>query len=220
MIRTGSDMERKYTHLIWDFNGTIFDDVRAGIVSTNKMLCERGLEKIGGVEHYRSIFDFPIEEYYKKLGFDFEKEPYSVLARIWVKLYEQNVTDATLCEGVAETMAKVNELGTAQIVLSACEKGMLMRYLEKFGVIGYLCEIMGLDNIHAKSKLALAEEWRQRNFGAAALMIGDTTHDFETAELLGADCVLYCGGHQSRERLEVCGCPVIDRIEDVLKYLK
>ena len=210
----------KYTHLMWDFNGTIFDDAEAGIKSVNKMLCERGLAPIPSKERYQEIFDFPIEDYYRSLGFDFDKEPYEVLAPIWVDLYNMNAENAGVCEGVKETMEEVKALGIEQSVLSACEFGMLTRYLKKLGVDGYLTEVMGLDNIHARSKLALAHEWIKNNPGARVLMIGDTTHDFETAEALGADCVLYAGGHQSRAKLEKCGCPVIDHIREIVDYLK
>ena len=210
----------KYTHLMWDFNGTIFDDAEAGIKSVNKMLCERGLAPIPSKERYQEIFDFPIEDYYRSLGFDFDKEPYEVLAPIWVDLYNMNAESAGVCEGVKETMEEVKALGIEQSVLSACEFGMLTRYLKKLGVDGYLTEVMGLDNIHARSKLALAHEWIKNNPGARVLMIGDTTHDFETAEALGADCVLYAGGHQSRAKLEKCGCPVIDHIREIVDYLK
>ncbi len=209
----------KYTHLMWDFNGTIFDDADAGISAVNKMLSDRELPIIPSRERYKQIFDFPIEDYYRSLGFDFEKEPYEVLAPIWVELYNQNAERAGLCDKVAETMEKVRLLGIEQSVLSACELGMLKGYLKKLGVDGYLSEIMGLDNIHARSKLALAFAWIEKNKGARVLMIGDTTHDFETAIALGADCVLYSGGHQSREKLEKCGCPVIDSISEIIEYL-
>lgn len=44
-------------------------------------------------------------------------------------------------------------------------------------------------------------------------MVGDTIHDAEVAKALGAQCVLYTGGHQSRERLAAV-CPhVIDRLD-------
>ncbi len=205
---------------MWDFNGTIFDDADAGISAVNKMLAERGLTKIPSKERYKQIFDFPIEEYYRSLGFDFEKEPYEVLAPIWVALYNQNAERAGLCDGVRETMEKVGSLGICQSVLSACELGMLNRYLKKLGVDSYLTEVMGLDNIHARSKLALAHDWRKRNPEARVLMIGDTTHDHETAVALRADCVLYSGGHQAREKLEKCLCPVIDRIEDIIELLE
>ena len=209
----------KYTHLMWDFNGTIFDDARAGIDAVNKMLSDRGLDIIPSTERYREIFDFPIEEYYRGLGFDFEKEPYEYLAPIWVDLYNANAERSGLCGGVKETMDAVRSLGIEQSVLSACELGMLERDLKKLGVRDYLTDVMGLDNIHARSKLALAYEWKEKHPEAKVIMIGDTTHDHETAEALGADCVLYAGGHQSRAKLEKCGCPIIDEISEIKKYL-
>ena len=209
----------KYTHLIWDFNGTIMDDVKAGIDSVNKMLRERDLPVIPSVERYREIFDFPIEEYYRSLGFDFDREPYEVLAPIWVALYEENSKASPLCPGVRETMEAVKELGITQLVLSACEINMLRRNLEGYGVIDYFSEVIGLDNIHARSKMHLANAWRERNPEARGIMIGDTTHDYAVAEAMGVDCVLFAGGHQSRAKLSVCGCPVVDSIEDVLKLV-
>jgi phosphoglycolate phosphatase len=109
----------KYTHLMWDFNGTIFDDAQAGIDAVNKMLAERSLPIIEGRERYREIFDFPIEEYYRGLGFDFDREPYEYLAPIWVDQYNKNAENASLCPGVKETMERVKEMGVEQSVLSA-----------------------------------------------------------------------------------------------------
>ena len=77
----------KYTHIFWDFNGTILSDMQAGMDSVNKMLADRDLPVIPDIESYRRIFDFPIIEYYRGLGFDFDREPYEVLAPIWVELY-------------------------------------------------------------------------------------------------------------------------------------
>lgn len=209
----------RHTHLLWDFNGTIMDDVQAGIDSVNIMLAERGLATIPSVEKYRSIFDFPIEDYYRSLGFDFEAEPYEVLAPIWVALYEEHSKRSPLCEGVRETLASVCSLGVKQSVLSACELEMLERNLKNYGVNGYFEEVLGLDNIHARSKTHLAIEWRERNPDAVPLFLGDTTHDAAVAEAIGADCVLYSGGHQSREKLERTGYPVIDDVRRVVDYL-
>ena len=66
----------KYTHIVWDFNGTLLDDIMAGIDAVNDMLSRRGIATIQSVEDYRELFCFPIIEYYAKLGFDFEKEDY------------------------------------------------------------------------------------------------------------------------------------------------
>ena len=52
-----------------------------------------------------------------------------------------------------------------------------------------------------------------------ALFIGDTDHDYETSHILGCNCILFSGGHMSRNKLEKYGVPVVDQISDILNYL-
>ena len=116
---------KKYDYIIWDFNGTLLDDVMTGIRSVNTLLAERGLDVIGSIEQYREVFRFPIIEYYRALGFDFDKEPYEELAPKWVKLYLENVKTAGLYCDVKQTLDFVAEQGVKQTVLSATELSML-----------------------------------------------------------------------------------------------
>ena len=194
--------------------------MQAGIDAVNRMLGDRGLPIIADMEAYREIFDFPIKEYYRKLGFDFDKEPYEVLAPIWVELYLQNCCTAGIVDGVDTVVKAVAKTETKQVILSACEKNMLCDQLAELGVIEYFDEIIGLDDIHAAGKLHLAREWREKNPEAKILFVGDTTHDAETAEVLGADCLLFTGGHQSKERLLTTGCETIDGIVEILDHIK
>ena len=60
----------KHKHIIWDWNGTLINDVWLVVEAMNKMLKKRNLPKIDS-KKYREIFDFPVTEYYSKLGFDF-----------------------------------------------------------------------------------------------------------------------------------------------------
>ena len=210
----------KYTHLFWDFNGTILADMKSGMDSTNQMLRERGLDEIGGLEEYREVFGFPIKEYYRSLGFDFEAEPYEVLASIWVDLYNEKSRNCPMIEGVSETLDAVLRLGVAQVLFSATEREMLMRQVEELGIMPYFDEIIGLENIHAYSKAHLAKRWREEHPDARVLYVGDTVHDAENAKILEADCLLFTGGHQSKRRLSECGCKMIDRIEELVEYLK
>ena len=209
----------KYTHLFWDFNGTILADMEAGMESTNQMLRERALPEIDGIDAYRELFDFPIKEYYRGLGFDFEREPYEVLAPIWVNIYNEKSKKSTLVLGVKEALECVSHLGLRQVVFSATERDMLMRQLSELGVNDFFDEIIGLDNIHAESKIHLAKKWREAHPEAKILYVGDTVHDAENAKVLEADCLLFTGGHQSRKRLESCGYPLIERIAEIIHYL-
>ena len=187
----------RYTHIIWDFNGTLFDDVLAGIESVNDMLYRRGYKVLSGKEKYREVFRFPIIEYYRALGFDFDKEPYEVLAPEWVALYNEYSKHSRLQRGATEALSFFSERGISQILLSATELEMLKGQISQLGIDGYFSEVMGLGNIHAYSKKELALRWREKEPDARPIIIGDTTHDAEVARAIGADCVLVCNGHQS-----------------------
>ena len=209
----------KYTHVLWDFNGTILDDVQTGISSVNVMLAKRGLPTLKDVADYRSHFRFPITAYYESLGFDFEKEAFSILAPEWVALYLEFVKSATIREGVTDALDDFRRAGLKQVIVSATEYNMLGDQLSDLGIKDKFDDYIGLDNIHAASKTALAKAWYTANKPEKAVLIGDTTHDHEVACELGCDCILVAGGHQSREVLDKCGTFVVESIKEVKKYI-
>ena len=202
-------------YCIWDFNGTVLDDVETGILAVNHLLSQRGLRTLKNKREYRAVFGFPIREYYERLGFDFEKEPYEVVAPLWVEQYMIHVQNARMFDDVRETLERFRSMGVRQVILSATELGMLKSQLEALSITEYFEEIMGLDNIHAFSKTALAEDWRRRHPTARALLLGDTDHDYETAKAMGADCVLIARGHQSAEYLRGVGPVVKERLSEL-----
>lgn len=206
-------------YCIWDFNGTILDDVETGIRSVNYLLAQRGLKKIESREEYREIFGFPVREYYQRLGFDFEKEPYEVIAPLWVEQYLKNVKDAPLFEDVKETIRLFRQRGVRQIILSATEIGMLRGQLRELGLEQEFEEILGLDNIHAASKERLAKAWRSRHPKATAIYIGDTDHDCQVAKAMNVPCVLITRGHQAPHRLSVFGVPMYDTLADLVNAM-
>ena len=59
--------------IIWDWNGTLLDDVELCINSMNLLLKERNLQALT-IDRYREIFTFPVKEYYQKAGFNFKTE--------------------------------------------------------------------------------------------------------------------------------------------------
>ena len=209
-----------YTHIIWDFNGTLFSDMEAGIKSVNAMLKERDLPIITDMDSYRDVFKFPIIEYYKDLGFDFDKEPFEVLAPIWIDLYNEYSKSSTLQEGATAALEYFKGQGIPQILLSATELEMLKGQIRDLGILPYFCEVMGLSNIHAYSKKQLAIEWKKRNPDAKPLFIGDTTHDADVAEAVGADCALLSCGHGSMKSLKTRSHPIYRSLAELTEALK
>lgn len=209
----------KYSHVVWDFNGTILNDVETGIRSVNALLERRGMKLLQEINDYQNIFTFPVIEYYRRLGFDFTIENYDDIAVEWVKEYHNNYKYAYINSGVADVIKKLNQLKIPQIILSASEIGMLTKQLTELGIIDYFDEILGLDNIKAGSKIEIANDWIRRVNPKKAILIGDTVHDFETAKHVGIDCILINGGHQNRVALMKCGVPVLDDIFDIFEFV-
>ena len=207
-----------YTHLLWDFNGTLFDDVEACIQSANALLGHYDMPPLASVEAYRANFGFPVIDYYKKLGFDFEKHSYADLAVEWVAYYLKYSVLSTLYPDVTRALEAVKLLGISQLILSASEQGMLERQVGELGIRSYFDGLLGMDDIHAHGKEAIARKWREKNPDARVLFIGDTDHDAEVARAIGADYILLASGHQSAERLAATKpLFVADGITDAMK---
>ncbi|MBQ8431662.1 MAG: HAD family hydrolase [Clostridia bacterium] len=199
-------MQRDYTHIIWDFNGTLLDDVAIGVVCANRLLRAHDLPEIPSVSHYRELFGFPIVDYYRRLGFDFDKLPYAELAKEWVSYYLSYREEMQTYADVPAALSRVRQAGLCQLILSATEKEMLKGQVEALGILPYFDELLGLENIQAFSKEEIGCRWRATHPEARVLMIGDTDHDAQVAAAMGVDCVLLTCGHQNRKTLESQPC--------------
>ena len=76
---------------------------------------------------------------------------------------------------------------------------------------------MGLSDFYAQGKIengkALVGE-----INAPAnqiVLIGDTIHDYEVAQAIGVDCILFSGGHQTKKRLAECGVVMIENLNEL-----
>ena len=102
-------------YVVWDWNGTLFDDVALCIQVMNGMLEKRGLPRLAGPKQYRQVFTFPVEEYYKALGFDFSREPFSQLPaqECWRRILQ-------LCQTAREMLAGQRRDGVSLL----CDKAL------------------------------------------------------------------------------------------------
>ena len=115
----------------------------------------------------------------------------------------------------ADTLSALAQQGWSQVVLSASRQDYLIEQVSQRGLAGYFTELLGLQDIYGASKVQRGLTWLQSLDipPERCVMVGDTIHDAEVAKALGAQCVLYTGGHQSRGRLAAV-CPhVIDRLD-------
>jgi len=202
--------------VIWDFNGTLVDDVALAVRSINVELERRGLPPLA-VGGYRELFGFPMAAYYRKLGFDLEVETMEGLADEFHADYLPGLPDCPLREGVAEILERMREAGVAQFVLSAMEEVTLKAAVRRLGIDRYFTGVYGRGDRLADSKVARGKELFQhfKIVAESALLIGDTDHDAEVACALGTSVALVAQGHQTAERLRGVGCPVFGTFHEL-----
>ncbi len=209
-------MIEKYKHIIWDWNGTIFNDVDLCVELINELLEPRALKTVT-LDEYKNVFTIPVRNYYAELGFDFSKESFEVVGKQWMDEYERRKFECGLHNGIVNVIKKIDQLGIGQSILSAYTQRTLEEMVEHFGLTKYFSHLVGLDNIYAAGKLHLGKDLMNRlgNGKGETLLIGDTLHDYEVASGIGADCVLITNGHQSKKKLESSGAVVIDGLEEL-----
>ncbi|MBE6634321.1 MAG: HAD family hydrolase [Ruminococcaceae bacterium] len=195
---------KNYTHIAWDFNGTILNDLDASLSAANALLEQYSLPTLPDLNAYREVFGFPVINYYRRIGFDFDRIPYSVLAPEWVAYYKRFAANATYFPEIPAILEKLHQTGISQMIVTASYRGLIEEQLGALGIRGYFGELLALDNINAESKTALAARWRELNPNARPLFIGDTEHDLETARAMGADCLLVACGHRPHGALSAC----------------
>ncbi len=208
-----------FDHVVWDFNGTLLDDVSIGIRSVNRMLSRRSLPTIESTEAYHAVFGFPIEEYYRRVGFDFSKESYHDLAHEWVHEYKLLEGEATVRIDALSLVDAIAAFGLPQSVLSATESAMLARQLADLSILSRFEGVCGNDNIYAASKAEMVRSWAEKRRPGRVLMIGDTPHDAGVGVCAGFSLALVEGGHADRATLEKTGHPVFPHFAALRKEL-
>jgi phosphoglycolate phosphatase len=204
---------KRYDHIIWDWNGTLLNDVHLCVDVINDMLRQRRMREID-VSTYQAIFDFPVHTYYQRLGFDFRAEPFEALAAEYCAQYEARVRTCELHTDTISTLEHISKEGVTQSVLSASEQQWLSGALTHFEIAGYFEETVGLSDRYAKGKVEAGRALVER-VGiepSRTLLVGDTAHDREVAAALGVACVLISHGHHSRERLAAVHHHVVESL--------
>ena len=204
--------------LIWDWNGTLLNDVELGIWIINHMLGERQLPLLSP-RRYKEIMGFPIIDYYRQAGFGpITEAEYQPLANEYMDLYREHWRSCALYPGVREFL---DDARWEHTLLTASWTRDVMTQLDHYGLTDRFALITSADDHFARGKVQQGRE-HLRQLGTSpreALMIGDTIHDAQVAREMGCPCVLLDHGHQSRERLLATGCPVVHDLQELRREI-
>ncbi len=202
MAATIFEKVKGFKTVVWDWNGTIINDCHIAALAETQLFNKYGIPTQTPEERIKN-FSFPIEGYYKKMGFDFSKHPYDIIANEWLRFYEQLIQDAQIFMGMNDTLNKLKNLASRQFILSAAPESHVKEMTLKHSIHGFFDGIYGLANARAESKINRGHELlREHSIDpSTTIIVGDTVHDFEVAQALGASALLIADGHHSYETL-------------------
>ncbi|CAM5510350.1 phosphatase [Streptomyces tanashiensis] len=205
-------------HLVWDWNGTLLDDIGAVIGATNAAFAELGLESIT-LERYRELYTVPVPKFYERLmGRLPTDEEWTVMDGAFHRHYWERAESCGLTIGAAELLAARQESGLTQSLLSLAPHTELIPLVRRHGIAERFVRMDGRPDASTDGKsghmvrhLAALEVPAER-----VVVIGDAADDALAAAHVGARAVLYTGGSHSRASLARVGVPVVDSLEEAV----
>ena len=205
--------------VLWDWNGTLIADV-PHVVNVNNVVFDAYGYKNTTAEEYRSLFRFPVRDYY--LAYGVTAEDFPLIAREWNRIYVEGFDQVPLAPHVPETLRRFRAAGFRQVILSASQVDQLRAQVSRFRELdGMFDEVLGIGDVYASSKVQIAKDYLTRSGVSPedAVFIGDTSHDAEVAQAIGVRCFLISGGHQNDDVLAKTGATVLAKLSDAFDIL-
>jgi phosphoglycolate phosphatase-like HAD superfamily hydrolase len=201
-------------HVVWDWNGTLFDDHLAVVAAVNDALGVLGLDPIDS-QTYRSHYTRPVQRFYEQVaGRRIEPAEWQTLDDAFHDSYHAWLERLALAPDAWTALASAEAAGLTQSLLSMWRHQDLVELAERLGIGRFFLRVDGLraPGGGGKSEHLVAHLAALKVDAAAALLVGDTLDDLVAARAVGARCVLYDGGSHHRHALEATGVPVVDTL--------
>lgn len=212
----------KYTHLLFDLDGTLTESGE-GIINSVKYALEKfgiheadseSLKRFIGPPlffSFTNFYNFSEEDARKAMAF--YRERFGTIGIFENKVYE----------GIPETLQKLKDAGKKLYVATSKPEIYVPRILEHFDLAKYF-EFAGASDIEeTRSSKALVIDYviKQNNLENEReniVMIGDRKHDLIGAKENNIDSIGCLWGYGNREELEKYeATTIIEKVEDLLK---
>ena len=205
-------------HLVWDWNGTLFDDQVAVVAAVNDALSRLGVPAIDS-DGYRTHFTRPVERFYEQVaGRTISAEEWAALDAAYHDSYLGRVERMALAADARDALAGAEAAGLSQSLLSMWRHDDLVPLVERLGIGRFFVRVDGLRRSDGGGKAEhLVKHLAALELApSAVVLVGDSLDDLAAARAVGAGCVLYDGGSHHRQALEATAAPVVDTLTDAL----
>ena len=207
------------SHVVWDWNGTLLDDLDIVIEALNVGIAEYGIDPID--DHtYRTHFTRPIRRFYDSLiGRPVSDMEWEHLNNTFHVEYFARVHRARLAADALDAIALAEQLGWSQSLLSMTTHDRLIEIVGGLGLTDRFIRIDGLHEPTGGLKAGYLES-HINTIGAdpgSVVVIGDTPDDAAAARHIGARVILYDGGSHHAEELDAVGAPVVVSLVEAVR---
>jgi phosphoglycolate phosphatase-like HAD superfamily hydrolase len=214
------------SHVIWDWNGTLLDDVGAVLEATTVAFRQAGIRVEVTGESYRRSFTRPIRLFYEQLlGRPIGHDEWVRLDHAFHLEYARLDDRCSLAAGAREVLDEIRELGWTQSVCSMLPEEYLLPAVERQGIAGHFVRIDGLREAErggVKLKNLIAHLGHLGVAPSGTVMVGDTVDDALAAHGAGITCILLDNGaglHDSGT-IRGAGVPVATGVPEALALLR
>jgi phosphoglycolate phosphatase-like HAD superfamily hydrolase len=206
-------------HVVWDWNGTLLDDLPIVIEAVNRALGALGEGPITA-DDYRDHYTRPVRHFYDGLfGRVVTDEEWLRLNTTFHDTYFTLANEVDLATGARDAMTMIESSGWTQSLLSMSPSDWLGKIVHRLDlthvfdlVDGLAGPTGGLKAQHLEMHLeSLAVD------GEATVMIGDTPDDVAAARHVGATAILFHGGSHHMEVLEAEGVPIAETLVEAVE---
>jgi phosphoglycolate phosphatase-like HAD superfamily hydrolase len=199
------------THVVWDWNGTLFDDAAAVLAAVNDLMAEIGGPAVDG-DAYRTAYTRPLRLAYDRLlGRPVTDAEWERIDAGYHRHYTRHAARSGLADSAREAMALAGAAGLSQSLLSMWSHDSLMPVVRQLGLDAALRRV---DGSRAGTSAYKAGHLREHLAalglaGTDVALVGDSLDDLDAARSVGALGILYDGGSHHRHALEATGAPVV-----------
>ncbi len=211
------------SHIIWDWNGTLWDDLDLVIRSVNALLVPMGMDPIDH-DDYRRHYTRPLHRFYEVLlGRPIDDSVMRDIDDQFHDAYFAEYERAGLTADARTAIASIGEAGSSQSIQSMLWHDRLVTSVREVGLDDVMLAVDGHRGTAGETKaehLGHHVEQLRALFplnGARMVLIGDITDDAAAAAAVGIDCVLYDGGSQERSRLETASVPIAGSLVEAVQ---
>lgn len=205
---TTRDMQKKYTHLLMDLDGTVTDPMEGITRAVEYALSSFGIE----INDRRQLYPFigpPLKASFREFyGFN-EEEAGRAILKYREYFSARGIFENKLYEGMKEFLESQRAAGKQLILATSKPEHYACRILDYFQLTPYFTFIGGssLDDQrfekaevirHILATLPITDL-------SSAIMVGDRKFDIEGAHLNGLPAIGVLYGYGSREELEQAG---------------